>query len=495
LTLTTRLLLFFLATLALVLAGFSTALYFLASVHLHRQAEDRLDAALNTLVAAVEIKSDGVEWEPDQRHLAFDTRTFGARIVWSMDDAGRVVDGSGQPNARDDLAEAARVLRASPHASERLDWQGERWQFRLRRVSPADARPDAPPADDKDVAKYPALAITAGVSLEPVYATLRQLAGTLAGLSLGVWLVAALAGRAVCRRGLLPVTRMAASARAMTAADLRDRLPAAGRGDELDDLSQSFNGLLDRLQESFERQRRFTGDASHQLRTPLTAILGQLEVALRRPRAAEDYQRVLAMVHEKAGHLRRIVESLLFLARADADARLPARERVDLNDWLPEHLRHWSGHPRSEDIVFAGGDPCWVDVQPVMLGELLDILIDNACKYSPPGSPIAVRVGREGPAVYVQVEDQGCGIAEADLPHLFTPFYRSEDARRRGVEGLGLGLSIGQRLAAAFGGALTVRSRAGAGSCFTLRLPAGAAVENVPALMSAVSGGTPGRGI
>jgi heavy metal sensor kinase len=384
------------------------------------------------------------------------------------------VDGSKESAVREYLAETARQLRERETADEQKDWQGEPWQFRCRRLTATS--PDAPrqPVATRFGWTYPALTITAGVSLEPVRATLRLLAGTLAGLSVGVWVVAAFVGRAVCRRGLLPVTRMAASARAMTAADLADRLPTAGSGDELDDLGRSFNGLLDRLQESFERQRRFTGDASHQLRTPLAAILGQLEVALRRERSAEEYRRVLDTVHERAGHLRRIVESLLFLARADADARLPERERIDLGEWLPEHLRTWSEHPRSGDIVLASSDdgPHCVDAQPALLGELLNTLLDNACKYSPPGSPIAVRVRRDGSEACVEVEDRGCGIAEADQPHLFTPFYRSADARRRGVEGLGLGLSIAQRLAGAFGGALTVRSRAGEGSCFTLRLPA-----------------------
>src|SRR5437868_10416144 len=148
---------------------------------------------------------------------------------------------------------------------------------------------------------------------------------------------------------------MAAAARTMATVDLSQRLKHTANGDELDDLGHSFNGLLDRLQESFERQRRFTGDASHQLRTPLTAILGQLEVALRRPRTADEYRQALATVHDRAGHLRRIVESLLFLARADADARLPERERVDLADWLPEHLRTCSEHPRFGDIVAAAG--------------------------------------------------------------------------------------------------------------------------------------------
>jgi heavy metal sensor kinase len=465
-TLTTRLLLYFLGTLALVLVGFSTALYILATFHLNRQTEDRIEAMLNTLVAAVEVKPDRVEWDAEQRQIVFDTRAVGGPVAWMVrDDQSRVVDGSDKPER---LAESIAGFTAAGS-----------WQFRDRRIGLPPGTAPAVASRNKsgaapDKRKYSALTITAGVPLEPVRKTLRQLAAALAGLSLAVWVVAAFAGRAVCRRGLLPVTRMASAARDMTGDDLESRLPAAGNVDELGDLSRAFNGLLDRLQESFERQRRFTGDASHELRTPLTAILGQLEVALRRERSAEEYRQVLAAVHERAGHLRHIVDSLLFLARADVDARLPDRERVNLVEWLPARVHEWSGHARAADIVCPIGQapPVHVDVQPAMLGQLLDILLDNACKYSPTGSPILVSVRRDGPDVFVAVEDEGCGIADEDLPHLFTPFYRSADARRRGVEGLGLGLSIAKRLADAFGGSLTVRGAVGKGSCFTLRLPA-----------------------
>jgi heavy metal sensor kinase len=466
-TLTTRLLCYFLGTVAVVLAGFSTALYVLATVHLHRQTEDHVNAMLNTLAAAVEVKPDRVEWDAEQRQIVFDTRAVGGPVVWMVrDDAGRVIDGSEAAAERQRLAENVAGLSADGS-----------WLYRERRIAlPADVATSAAASDKSrsspDRPRYSAISLTAGMPLEPVRTTLRQLAATLAGLSLAVWVVVAFVGRAVCRRGLLPVTRMAAAARDMSPADLGARLPPAGSGDELDDLSRSFNGLLDRLQESFERQRRFTGDASHELRTPLTTILGQLDVVLRRERTAEEYRQVLTTVRERAGNLRHIIESLLFLARADADARLPDRERVDFAEWLRARVDDWSEHPRSADIVADAGDrPALVEVQPAMLGQLLDILVDNACKYSAPGSPITVRVRTDGSDVCVAVEDRGNGIAAEDLPHLFTPFYRSAEARRRGVEGLGLGLSIARRLADAFGGALTVRSEQGRGSSFTLRLP------------------------
>jgi heavy metal sensor kinase len=476
-TLTTRLSLFFLGTLALVLAGFSTALYFLARVHLHQQVEERLEASLNTLMAAVDVGPDGLEWEPAQRHLNLGRAAIGDPVVWLVsDDQGRIVDGSNQAGAEGFLVEAAETLQSRQRSSKRLDWQGARWQCSQRWIQPAppptsNTVPMQPGPKDEE-RKFRALSITAGVSLEPMQSTLHQLASVLIGLSLGIWLVALFIGRIVCRRALLPVSRMAVAARDMDGMDLERRLPTLATGDELDDLSRAFNGLLDRLQESCERQRRFTGHASHQLRTPLAAILGQIEVALRRERSAEEFQRVLATVHQKAGHLRRIVESLLFLARADAEARLPELERVQLNDWLPGHLQSWSEHARAEDLVFAcdAAGSYGVEVHPVLLGELVSILIDNACRYSSPGTPITVRLGHEAQAVCVQVEDQGCGIAQGDFPYLFTPFFRSAEARRRGIEGVGLGLSIAKRLAEAFGGVLAVTSQAGQGSCFTLRL-------------------------
>jgi signal transduction histidine kinase len=274
---------------------------------------------------------------------------------------------------------------------------------------------------------------------------------------------------------------MAAAARAMDGADFHERLPPVATGDELEELAGAFNSLLNRLQMSLERERRFTGDASHQLRTPLAAILGQIEVALRRERPREEYERVLTTVHEKAEHLRRIVESLLYLARAQSDAQPPERERVDLAQWVPQHLQTWSEHARFEDIAyeFFGSGSYNVCVPLVLLGELLNVLLDNACKYSSPGCPIRLAVCQEAKAVCLQVEDGGPGISEADLPHLFTPFFRSADVRRHKIDGVGLGLSIAKRLAESCDGVIAVASRVGVGTRVSLRLPP-AAMANDP---------------
>jgi signal transduction histidine kinase len=279
-------------------------------------------------------------------------------------------------------------------------------------------------------------------------------------------------GRRLCARILRPMTLMAQTARAMTPDDREGRLPSPGTGDELEDLASSFNDLLGRLHEAMERQRRFTGDASHQLRTPLTALLGQIDFALRRERTAEDYRRALDQARGEAVRLHQIVEALLFLARAESDCGCPGLEPVDLASWVPLHLRHWSEHPRGADIRWEGPDgPAWAAIHQPLLGQLLDNLLENACKYSDPGTPIRVRLGREPGGSALVVEDAGDGLAPDELPHLFEPFYRSPRARRRGAPGVGLGLAVVRRIAETFCGSVVAEGAPGRGSRFVVRLP------------------------
>jgi signal transduction histidine kinase len=364
------------------------------------------------------------------------------------------------------LKYAVNSLQSDNAAALRLDWRGQTWQFRQRRIQ----------IDNPDTVadgKYFTMYVTAGVSLAPVEATLQRLAMVLGGLSLAVWLAALVSGRLLCRRALAPLRRMADSTAAMNATELDRRIPVDPSGDELEELGHAFNGLLARLQESFERQRRFTGDASHQLRTPLTAMLGQVEVALRRERPVEEYCRVLTCVQEQASRLRQIVEALLFLARADAEAAAPERTRICLSSFLEEHLRGWMHHPRTGDIRVSSActEPIHVEVQPVLLGELLNALLDNACKYSPANTPISIELDGTRARATVAVRDEGRGIAGKDVPSVYKPFFRAEEVRRQGIEGLGLGLAVADRLAEALGGTLSVASTVGKGSCFMLSLP------------------------
>ena len=201
--------------------------------------------------------------------------------------------------------------------------------------------------------------LAAWASLEPVEAEIQSLAAILPLLSLGLWALAAGIGRHFGRRALAPLTQMADSARTMPFDD--GRLPSPGTRDELEEFARSFNGLLDRLHVALERQKQFTGQASHQLRTPLAALIAAIEVARRRPRTVVEHERVLDGLHDDAVRLWRVVEALLFLARADAEAGLPDLEWLDLGAWAAEQLRTWSGHERAADLRFeeSDGKPLW----------------------------------------------------------------------------------------------------------------------------------------
>jgi heavy metal sensor kinase len=463
-SLNARLSAFFLATLAVVLATFSASLYLLAQEHFHRQAEERLRAGLDTLTAAADKESAGIEWEPQEKHLTLGNDPADDQVRWVVHGDGREPKNGRSRNL------GAGKLEAPAEDDDRIiaavGADGAPWYFVSRRVRVEDEAKIAS-------GRYRVLILQAGLSLASWERTLRTLLIALIVLSVSVWLAAALAGRFLARRALSPLTRMAVAARAMDAADLHLRLPEPGTGDELDDLRRAFNDLLDRLQEAFERQRRFTGDASHQLRTPLTAMLGQIEVALRRDRASEEYRHTLELARGQASHLRKIVEALLFLTRADLEAVPGAMEEADLAAWLPAQIERWSGHARAADLRTdcPAGDRYIVRVQPVLLGQLLDNLLENAFKYSEPGGPVTVEIRRDKDTIMLAVRDMGRGIAPEDLPHVFEPFYRSAEARRLGRPGVGLGLAVVRRIALALGGDVGVESQPRSGCRFTLRLP------------------------
>jgi two-component system, OmpR family, sensor kinase len=464
-SLVTRVSVAFLVALALALGGFSACLYVLAGLRLRLALDQELEATLDHFVQRREVDS--------------------GRVTWAVyDEAGRRLEstpGAGRPMVLDgrDLRPLAVDVATTIEGPD-----GQRWRVLARggrhRGGPPegrggehrpgrrgrDERKGGPPGFDR-----PPHVIAAWASLEPMEAEIRSLAVALPLISLGLWVLAAAIGRHFARRALAPLALMAESARAMPFDD--GRLPGPGTGDELEDFARSFNGLLDRLHVALERQRQFTGQASHQLRTPLAALIAAIEVARRRPRTVEEHERLLDRLHDDAVRLWRVVEALLFLARADAEAGLPDLERLDLAAWAADHLRGWSGHERAADLRFEGpdGEPLWTRAHRPLFGQLVDNLLENACKYSAPGTPIVVRAWREPAAVALAVDDHGCGIPAEDLPRVFEPFYRAESARRLGRAGVGLGLAVAHRIAAALGGTIEVASEPGRGSRFVLRLP------------------------
>jgi heavy metal sensor kinase len=470
-SLTGRLSAFFLVALGLALAGSGIAVYALTASYFARRADERLTAALDTLSSAAEVKSNGIEWEPNERNLTLGRDNGEDQVRWTVHDR----DGQ--------------LIAVSPNLGDADLGDAGQWQSRTRQVmSPTPVRARVGDANSRRFKRYAELVLTAGISPLPDQAQLSRLARVLIAVGCGAWLVAAFAGRWLCWRALAPVRRMATAAASMNATDLDRRLEAAGTGDELEELGSAFNGLLGRLEAAFERQRRFTGDAAHQLSTPLTALLGHLEVTLRRDRSTADYRAATEEAHARAIHLRQIVEALLFLARPEVDASPPAKETIDLGPWLVGHVAGWQGHVRASDIQLdtTGCETLKIAVAPALLAQLLDNLLDNACKYSPPGTPISVLAQPTADGAQISVRDSGIGIGKEDLPHVFDAFYRSPSARRAGQQGVGLGLAVARRIAGVLGGAIAVNSELGQGSSFVLRLPGGAETQRelAPAVYS-----------
>jgi two-component system OmpR family sensor kinase len=481
----------FLGAIGLVLVGFSTALYVSARVYLYRQVSERLSASLAVLAAAAEIHPNGVEWEPQERVLPLGQESGTERLRWMVfDEHGRLVDHS-RNLVTTDLTPSWRPGPGTSRLPQRLvDRKGRTWQLSQRKIRPdtapasgskAAASLDEPNASDPSQSLHTELILTACAPLDPSEATLRTLGWFLVTLSSLIWLLAALLCRRISRRALTPLSRMVASAKGLDAADPGWYLDEAGTRDELDDLGRAFNELLSRLHIAYDRQRRFSSDASHQLRTPLTVLIGQIEVALRQERSGEEYRRVLRSALGRASHLGQIVEALLFLGCAEGESRLPEGEPVDLVGWVAEHLAGRPESGRSADIVHRIGasEPILVRAHPPLLDQLLDNLLDNACKYGTPGTPIVVEVFREGRAAVLAVEDTGPGIPLEDVPRVFEPFYRSEQVRRQGSPGVGLGLAVVQRIATAFAGTVNVRTDSKRGCRVEVRfLTAGTAALN-----------------
>lgn len=471
-SITSRLSLFSLIALGVVLIGFSAATYALASWHLNAQMDEHLDASMHILVASIEVHPQNVEWEPLERGVVLGRDPDPTHVRWTMrDEHGHLRDHSANlneseahlfPNDGGDWRLIVKELRSGVFAPKSIN---------IGDVEPSPGNPSPLPTDRTTLAHK--FLLTVGTSETPLLTTLNQLALTLTTISLSIWVLAAILGRWICQQALRPVTRMAEKARALQHNPTSHQLlEVSAAKDELTDLGQSFNALLQTLRDSIEQQRRFAGDASHQLRTPLTALLTAVDVSIRHERSIDEYQRVLSVVQRRGRDLQQIVETLLMLTRSDLLDTCLHMERLELNSWCEDWITPWRDHVRASDIQLelAQGS-CLVHSHKLLLGQILDNLLDNAIKYSEPGSPIVIRISDNREEVAVSVLDHGVGIAANDLSRIFQPFFRADVARYRGASGVGLGLSIAQRLAKHISGRLDVSSVVGSETTFSLTLP------------------------
>ena len=287
-------------------------------------------------------------------------------------------------------------------------------------------------------------------------------------------LVAASGGYWLSRRALAPVDALVRTARDISGANLNSRLQKLDTGDELQRLSDTLNEMLDRIEAAFLRVTQFTADASHELRTPVSLMRTEAELALRRSRGESEYKDALGHILLEAERTTVLIEQLLSLARADSGRETLHLQPVNLRQTLRGVVEGWRQVATIRNLQFTAsldGPDSFVVGDETALRRVADILLDNAFKYTPAPGSVHLSLVQENESAVITVKDSGAGIAQDDHRRIFERFYRVDKARSREQGGVGLGLSIAQWIVTQHRGSIAVESQPGSGATFRVELP------------------------
>jgi signal transduction histidine kinase len=370
-------------------------------------------------------------------------------------------------NLKDEMEEFCQALPATDY----LELRGATgFEFHFPDPEPAAARTRR--IQRRFIVGHDSFQLQISSSLQAIDHTLDLLGWLLLSLVPVVVAVACAGGAWLSRRALKPVDEITTAARTIGIDNLSLRLRTPQTGDELQRLTEVWNMMLGRLEGAVTTLSQFAADASHELRTPLSIIRTSAELALRRARSPESYRESLREIADEAERMTQLVEDLLFLSRSEAQPLEMPRAPLDVRDLLQDvvtELRNIAevrqirirlalpeSRPESGGAAISGNRPA--------LRRLFLVLLDNALKYSRPGSDVAVTISEHDSEVSVTIQDFGIGISPADLPHIFKRFYQADRARSDG--GFGLGLSLAENVAQAHGALIEVKSEEGAGAAF-----------------------------
>ncbi|HPJ01955.1 MAG TPA: HAMP domain-containing sensor histidine kinase [Candidatus Limiplasma sp.] len=278
--------------------------------------------------------------------------------------------------------------------------------------------------------------------------------------------------RRLNRHVLKPIADMTVAAEKMSANNLSDRINLAGTKNEFKDLAAVINKMLDRIERSYNSQKQFVSDASHELRTPIAVIQGYANMLKRWGKTDTSVldEGITAITQETAS-MKELVERLLFLARHDKKSLLLEMEHFDPTEIIFTVFRDAQLLSATHQFELKADQHCMINGDKGMLKQLLRILVDNAIKYTPAGGKITLSMKAELGECVIAIQDTGQGISKDELARIFDRFYRSDKARKVQNGGHGLGLSIARIIVVAHGGTITVRSKEDAGTTFFVRLP------------------------
>ncbi|MED5616503.1 sensor histidine kinase [Janthinobacterium sp. P210005] len=457
-----RLLLVHLAVILAIVACTALAGYWGLSRAVHGQ----LDAALLALAETEMAMLPAAPRQPVQVHEVAPGQA--PPSLTRLDRLVQIIDGEGRVLARSRNLEAAQ-LPAPPALLARLA-AGETIFETLPKFGEEPLRMVSIPVPSSGAR----LAVQVAGSLDDTNHVLAAATVLFGAMALALLAAVGLAGEMLTRRVLGAIDDVVDQAHSIGEASLHQRLPHPGTQDEIGRLVDTLNAMLDRLEHGYDAQRRFTADASHELRSPLSRLRTEIEITLRRPRESPEYVDALASCLDEVQRLTTLVEELLMLTRLDVGQERNAVETIELNPLVRAAAQRLekAAAQRGIRIVFDAS----VDVQARVAAGPVDLvlanLLDNAVKFSPPDSVISVHVARDGAHAIVGVADAGPGIGVEDLPHLFERFYRGAQARAGEAPGFGLGLALSQAIVHAYGGSIEAQNRPQGGALFLMRLPA-----------------------
>ncbi len=460
-----RLALWYVLLLAVILVVFSGILYFLLDHGLDYQIDNDLSSAAEQVLGITKWQDGHLVVQRDERESELTPLGERGMLVRVIGLDGTVIESVGPFSTLPVSREALNLSRSGQSDYDKANNPRDGTPVRIYTV--------AYQANGK-VYGF----VQVGQSLKSAQDTLHRLLLVMLFIIPITLLFASVGGLFLANRALSPIDRITRTAQRISAEALTQRLDLALPDDEVGRLARTFDAMLDRLDEAFERQRRFTADASHELRTPLAIMKGDIEVTLHRPRTVGEYQEVLADVQEEVDRLTRMVEDLLLLARSDTSQSLLRLEPFDLANLLHRVTDQVQPIADAKKLTLLLDTPVSVPLRgdPDKLVRLFLNLLDNAIKYSPCRGQITVQARYQEDQgqhrVVVKVRDNGPGIPSEQQAHIFERYYRADVSRTRANGGAGLGLAIARWIAEAHGGHISVQSTPGEGSVFCLTLPA-----------------------
>jgi heavy metal sensor kinase len=332
----------------------------------------------------------------------------------------------------------------------------------------------------------PGEVMVVGHNLAPELKDLRRTALRLTAVGGAVLLLGLAGGWWLASRAIRPIRSISDTAARISAGDLSQRINAADRESEFGELSDVLNSTFARLEAAFAQQKQFASDAAHELRTPISVLLTQTQSVLNRERSPEEYRQSLHACQRAAQRMRRLIESLLELARLDAGQEQMKHTCFNLSQLVKERVNEIQPLADQRDITMTCDLP---DVEYTgdseRLGRVITNLLTNAIHYNRDAGKVYVGIGARNGTIVVDIADTGEGIPVDELPKLFKRFYRAEKSRTDGRSGLGLAIS--KAIVEAHGGTITVASEVDKGTCFEIRLPAPGNTMASPVTVSPVS--------